>query len=104
MARSKNNLLLKQFSGQIGGQLVIKQHGNTTVLSKMPDMSKRKFSKKQLKAQEQMAEATYAAKGIMNDDKLRNAAQLRLNVTRNRLYPVCVYGGGTKACGVWSGA
>ena len=33
-----------------------------------------------------MAGASYHVRGILADDELRNAAQIRLNVMRNRLY------------------
>ncbi|MDP4131071.1 MAG: hypothetical protein Q8939_12990 [Bacteroidota bacterium] len=33
-----------------------------------------------------MAEANYEAKAILADETLRSAAQVRLNVTRNKLY------------------
>jgi hypothetical protein len=89
MAISKN-LLLKKLSGQLGKQLVFKQYGNTTVVSKYPDMSKRKLSAKQRRVNEIMEEANYAAKGIMADEELRSAAQVRLNVTRNRLYTALI--------------
>lgn len=85
MAISKN-LLFKQLSGHIGKQLVIKQYANQTVVSKYPDMSNRKLSSKQLRVNETMEEANYAAKTIMANDELRDAAQVRLDVTRNRLY------------------
>ena len=86
MATSENNLLLKNLSGQLGKQIVIKQYRGKTVVSKYPDMSKRKLSDKQLQNNEIMADACYRAKGIIADEELRNAAQIRLNVTSNRLY------------------
>ena len=84
------NLLLKKLSGHLGKQIVIKQYGNTTVISKYPDMSKRKLSAKQKKVNKTMADANYRARTIMLNEDLRNAAQLRLNVTRNRLYPALI--------------
>ncbi|MDP4265770.1 MAG: hypothetical protein Q8941_24850 [Bacteroidota bacterium] len=80
------NLLLKKLSGHLGKQIVFKQYGDKTVVSKYPDMSKRKLSPKQLRIIEIMEEANDVAKGIMADEELRNAAQLRLNVTLNKLY------------------
>ena len=90
MARSENNILLKGFSGHLGKQIVIKQYGNKTVLCKYPDMSRRKLSPKQLRINEIMEEANYRAKGIIANEALRNEAQLRLNVTSNRLYTALV--------------
>jgi hypothetical protein len=80
------NLFLKELSGHIGKQLVIKKYGDKTVVSKYPDMSKRKLSPKQKKVNETMEEANYHAKKIIADDELRDAALVRLNVMRNKLY------------------
>jgi hypothetical protein len=84
------NVLLKKLSGHIGRQLVIKQYGNKTVVTKYPDMSRRKLSPKQKQVNETMADATYHAQGIMANEEWRNEAQLRLNVTRNRLYSALI--------------
>jgi hypothetical protein len=80
------NFLLKKLSGHIGRQLVVKQYGDKTVISKFPDMSRRKLSPKQLAVNEKMKEANSEAKRIMASDELRNQAQVRLNVTTNKLY------------------
>jgi hypothetical protein len=80
------NLLLYKLSGHIAKQLVVKRYGDKTVVTKYPDMSRRKLSAAQKQVNRAMAEANYAAKEIMGDEKLRNAAQLRLNVSSNRLY------------------
>jgi hypothetical protein len=80
------NILLKNASGHIGRQLVIKQYGDKTVLAKYPDMSRRKLSVKQKKVNEMMEEANAYAKLILADEELRDQAQVRLNVTRNKLY------------------
>jgi len=80
------NLIFKNVSGHIGKQIVFKQYGEKTVVSKYPDMSKRKLSPKQLQVNEMMGEANYEAKRILADEELRTAAQVRLNVPRNKLY------------------
>jgi len=85
MAISKSEIL-KSLSGHLGKQLVFRQYGGQTVVSKYPDMSKRKLSPKQLRVNETMRFANYEAKGIMADETLRTAAQVRLNVTRDKLY------------------
>ena len=59
------NLILKQLTGHLGKQIVFKQYGNKTVVSKYPDMSNRKLSPKQLKVNETMEEANYEAKRIL---------------------------------------
>ncbi|MEO8404367.1 MAG: hypothetical protein ABI480_07225 [Chitinophagaceae bacterium] len=84
------SLILKNLSGHIGKQLVFKQYGDKTVVTKYPDMSKRKLSPKQLRVNEIMQEANYNAKEIMADDELRSAAQVRLNVTLNKLYTTLI--------------
>ena len=80
------SVLLKKISGHIGKELVFKQYGNKTVVSKYPNMSKRKLSSKQKGVNETMRDAHYRAKEIMATEALRDAALLRLNVTRNKLY------------------
>jgi hypothetical protein len=89
MAISKN-LLLKQLSGHLDKLIVFKQYGDTTVVGKYPDMSRRKLSEKQKQVNENMADATYRALGIIGNEELRNAAQIRLNVTRNKLYTALI--------------
>ena len=84
------NLILKQLSGHLGKQIVFKQYGNKTVVSKYPDMSKRKLSPKQLRVNEIMEEANAEAKRILADEEASSAAQVRLNVTRNKLYTALI--------------
>lgn len=84
------NFLLKKLSGHIGRQLVVKQYGDKTVVSKFPDMSRRKLSPKQKRVNETMIEANAEAKRILKNEKLRNEAQVRLNVTRNKLYTALI--------------
>ena len=85
-----NSLILSNLSGQLGKQLVFKQYGDKTVVSKYPDMSNRKFSPRQKQLQNTMAEANYHTRTILRDDKIRTEAQLRLNVTSNRLYTALI--------------
>jgi len=85
-----NNVIMKNLSGHLGKEIVFKQYGDKTVVSKYPDMSKRILSAKQIQAQEMMEEANYEARGIMADKKLRNEALLRLNVTTNKLYTALI--------------
>jgi hypothetical protein len=85
-----NNLLLQQLSGHLGKQIVFKQYGDKTVVSKYPDMSRRKLTARQLRVNEVMEEANYEAKTIMADKELKDAAQIRLNVTTNKLYTALI--------------
>ena len=89
MARTEN-FLLKRLSGAIGKEIVFKQYGDKTIVSKYPNMSRRKLSRKQRAVNETMTEANAAAKKIMDDDQAISEAQLRLNVTRNKLYTALI--------------
>ncbi|AWO01775.1 hypothetical protein DLD77_08740 [Chitinophaga alhagiae] len=80
------HLLLKKMSGHVGRQIVFKQYGNKTIVAKYPDMSNRTLSPRQLRVNEIMEEANAEAKRIMADEELSREAQVRLNVTRNKLY------------------
>ena len=84
------SILLKKLSGQLGKELVFKQYGDKTVVTKYPDMSKRVLSPKQLQVNERMFEANLEAKRTLADEKLRNEAQVRLNVPRNKLYTALI--------------
>jgi hypothetical protein len=86
MAKTDSIFFQKAF-GHVGRQFVFKQYGGRTLIAKYPDMSKRVLSEKQLRNNRIMEEACYAAREIMADEEQRSAAQVRLNVTSNRLYP-----------------
>lgn len=85
-----NNILFLKTSGQIGKQLVIRQREGKTIISSYPDMSKRVLTPKQLRVNEIMAEANYATREILGDEALRNAAQVRLDVPKNKLYTALI--------------
>lgn len=85
-----NSIFLQKLSGHIGKELVFKQYGDKTVVSKYPNMKKRKLSEKQLRNLEIMEEANYRARYIISNDALRDEAQVRLNVTRNKLYTALI--------------
>jgi hypothetical protein len=72
--------------GAIGKQLIIKQYKDKTVLSAMPDFSRRKLSPKQITNNNRMIAANNYAQEILADEQQRNEAQIRLNVLRNKLY------------------
>jgi hypothetical protein len=74
MARTRNNdLLLKSLSGKLGGQLVFKQYGSKTVVTKYPDMRRVKRSRLQKLKAQQFKEAVVYAKSILRDPKKRKA-------------------------------
>lgn len=81
-----NSLFLKGMRGTINKELVFKQYGNQTVAAKYPDMSKVVRSEKQLKNNELMREANAIARAVMKDEGLKRDAQIRLNVSTNKLY------------------
>jgi hypothetical protein len=83
---TSTNMLLQNLSGKLGDMLVIKQYAGKTVVTKAPNMSKRKLSPKQLLNNQRMAEANEEVQRIMRDEEMRDKAQLRLNVTRSKLY------------------
>ena len=85
MAISRN-LLLKGLTGSINKQLVIREVNDRTIVSAYPDFSDRVFSEKQLAHQEKMRQVNREVRLIKADVQLRDAALLRLNVTRNKLH------------------
>jgi hypothetical protein len=84
-----NSVFLK-LSGHLNKEIVFKQYGDKVVVSAYPDMSKRTLSPKQLENQEIMYMANSIAQGIMANEELSQAAQVRLNVTRNKLYTALI--------------
>lgn len=85
-----SNSVFLQLSGQLNKEIVFKKYGDKIVVSKYPDMSKRKLSPKQIQNHEIMYEANNIARGIMANEELCHAAQVRLNVTRNKLYTALI--------------
>jgi hypothetical protein len=85
-----NNPLMHGVTGSINKQIVFRRYGNKTVVSAYPDMSKRKLSPRQKRMNEIMKEANESAKAIMADEDQRNAARLRLDVPRNKLYTALI--------------
>lgn len=81
-----DSIFFQKASGHVGRQFVFKQYGGRTLITKYPDMSKRVLTEKQLKNNRLMEAANFAARVIMADDVQRRDAQVRLNVTSNKLY------------------
>jgi len=79
MARTTKNIILHQLRGQIGKQLVVKQYGNKTVVTRYPDMSQVKPSPLQTKRRKVFAKAVAYARGINNDpqQKIRYAKKAK---------------------------
>ena len=66
MAISKDNIVTHSLSGKVGN-VIFKNYGDKTVISKYPDMSKVKKSAKQLENQDLFSRAHHYAKGIIVD-------------------------------------
>ena|SRR5688500_1497513 len=86
MATQSKNVIMNGVKGAIGKQVVFRDYGEKRVVSIYPDMSKRTLSPKQVRRNELMQEANIRVSEIKADEQLRNAAQLRLNVTSNKLH------------------
>ncbi len=78
MARTNSNIVLHELSGHIGKQLVIKQYANGTVVSRYPDMSNIKPSKKQKEKRSRFSEAVAYARAILRDPQQKAAYQAKL--------------------------
>ena len=66
MAISKDNIVTHSLSGKVGN-VIFKNYGDKTVISKHPDMSKVRKSAKQLENQELFSRAHHYAKSIIVD-------------------------------------
>jgi len=85
-----NNAIMKGVRGSIGKQLVFREYGGKTIVSAYPDMSNRELSIKQKKQISNMKIANKEVRKIKQDEQLRNEAQLRLNVPREKLHHALV--------------
>jgi hypothetical protein len=82
--------LLQTLTNQYGGKLSIRKREGKIEVIKSADMSKRVLSEKQKWMNIIMKTASVYAKNILSDEKLKDAAQLRLNVSSNQLYHALV--------------
>ena len=83
MAITKNPLL-SQVSGKIGGLLIYKKYYDKTVVSKVPDMSNRVLSEKQIESNERMKLANLYARFIYKNEPLKHQAIIRLKVPAHK--------------------
>jgi hypothetical protein len=75
MARVRESLLLNQASGRIGN-VILKNYSYGTVISKRPDRSKVKLSKRQKAANELFKKAVkYAQAGLKNPRQYKQFAR-----------------------------
>lgn len=84
MARA-NSIIANGLSGQIGKQLVYRQYGNKTVVSRYPDMSNIKPSKKQKAKRSRFAKAVAYAQSILRDPA-KKAAYLKKTPKDQQVY------------------
>ena len=85
-----SNAITSGASGSFGKQIVFRQMNGKTFISAYPDFSKRKLTPKQKKMNQRMADANEYAQETMASEKESDKAQLRLNITRNKLYRALV--------------
>src|SRR5664279_5120389 len=78
------NLFLKNASGSIGKQLVFKRYYDKTVVSKMPDMSRRVLSEKQKESNERMRLATIYAKYMYETEERKMQSRIRLKLPAHK--------------------
>jgi hypothetical protein len=79
-----HNMFLQNASGSVGKQLVFKKYYDKTVVSKMPDMSKRVLSEKQLEQNERMRLATIYAKFMYKTEEGKIKARIRLKLPAHK--------------------
>ncbi|KIC94093.1 hypothetical protein [Flavihumibacter solisilvae] len=87
MAASSKTALFKDYTGKINNQFVLKRYGDKSVICRLPKKNKRKErTPNQLENNMVMKMANNCAKALIKDPARRDAALLKLNVTRNKLY------------------
>src|SRR5690349_22257540 len=88
---TKNEAIIeKAVAGAMGKEVIIREIRGKIVVTDKPDFKERILSKKQKQVTEFMEEANEYAKKIISDENSKNAAQIRLNVIRQRLYTALV--------------
>jgi hypothetical protein len=84
MARIKNNPLVKGASGKVAGDIVYKTYYDKTVLSKVPDMSKRVLSEKQIEWNRKMVAANAYAQWFYESEEEKIKARIRLKLPAHK--------------------
>ena len=79
-----NNPFLQNASGAVGRTIVFKKYYDKTVVSKMPDMSKRVLSEKQIESNERMRLATIYAKYMYKTEEGKIKARIRLKLPAHK--------------------
>lgn len=83
------NPLLTGVSGKIKN-LVVKQYEGKTVITAVPDMSRRKLSQKQKEINDRMQYAIISAKAVVKDPRLKQRACDMLQVPPNKVFRAIV--------------
>jgi predicted nucleotidyltransferase len=86
---SKGNVLLTGASGKLGN-IIVKQYGNQTVITAVPNMSRRKLTQKQKDANEQMQMAIIAAQSLTATAQLKQRSCEMLQVEPNKVFRAIV--------------
>jgi hypothetical protein len=84
MAFVKGNPFVQNASGSIGKQIVFKRYYDKTVISKMPDMSGRILSEKQIESNERLRMANLYAKFIYKTEEGKLMARIRLKLPAHK--------------------
>ena len=84
MARIKNNPFVKGASGKVAGDIVYKTYYDKTVLSKVPDMSKRVLSAKQIEWNTRMVQANAYASWFYESEEEKIKARIRLKLPQHK--------------------
>lgn len=83
-------IIEKAVAGAMGKEVIIRKIRGKIVVTDKPEFKERILSEKQEEVTEAMSTANNYAKAIMKHESLRNEAQIRLNVTKERLYTALV--------------
>lgn len=79
-----NNPFVQSASGAVGKLLVYKRYYDKTVISKMPDMSRRVLSEKQKESNERMRLATIYAQYMYKTEERKMQARIRLKLPTHK--------------------
>ncbi|SKB64998.1 hypothetical protein SAMN05660841_01692 [Sphingobacterium nematocida] len=84
MAKSRDNIVMQGASGRIGRNLVFRQRGDQTIISKTPRIpTDRVMTAKQVAVQYKFYDATQYAKSVMLDDDLKAEYKRKANVNQS---------------------
>jgi len=88
---TKNEAIIeKAVAGAMGKEVIIREIRGKIVVTDKPVFKDRVLSQKQERVTEFMTTANDYVKYLMQQEILRNEAQIRLNVTKERLYTALI--------------